>query len=158
MISLIWAMDSNWLIGIDDKLPWRYKEDLIYFKNMVKNKPVLMGDVTYDSLKGYYKDKPFPFGKIYVGSLNKHLKIENATIINDIEKFLSTHKEELFVIGGSTIYKLALPYADRLYITHILNRHPGNVYFPKFDLNNYKVINKKLSEKLIFTCYEKRTD
>ena len=158
MISLIWAMDTNWLIGLDDKLPWRYKEDLMYFKGMVKDKTVIMGDVTYHSLKGYYKDKPFPFGKTYVCTLDSRLKIEGVHMVYDLHTFLQNNSEDLFVIGGSTIYKIALPYADRLYITHVLNRHKGNIYFPKFNLNEYKVINKRLSDQLIFTVYEKRMD
>ena len=71
MISLIWAMDINWLIGIDDKLPWHYREDLLYYKEKTAGKTVLMGDKTYYSLKGYYKTKPLPYGKIFVASLDK---------------------------------------------------------------------------------------
>lgn len=52
MISAIWAMDKNWLVGNGDKLPWRIKEDLQYFKEKAKGKTVLMGDTTYFSLKG----------------------------------------------------------------------------------------------------------
>ena len=66
MINLIWAMDENQLVGKDDRIPWHIKEDLVYFKNKVKDKTVLMGDTTYYSLKGSYKDKPLPYGTIYV--------------------------------------------------------------------------------------------
>ena len=59
MISLIWAMDENWLIGKDNVLPWHYPKDLAYFKSKTKNQTVLMGDMTYESLKGYYKEKQF---------------------------------------------------------------------------------------------------
>ena len=51
MISLIWAMDINCLIGIDDRLPWHFKEDLLYYKEKTAGKTVLMGDKTYFSLK-----------------------------------------------------------------------------------------------------------
>ncbi|NLK13059.1 MAG: dihydrofolate reductase, partial [Candidatus Phytoplasma sp.] len=91
MISLIWAMDTNWLIGLDDKLPWRYKEDLMYFKQMVKDQTVIMGDVTYHSLKGYYKDKPFPFGKIYVCTLDQTLKIDGVNMVYDLHAFLQNN-------------------------------------------------------------------
>ena len=83
MISLIWAMDINWLIGIDDKLPWHYREDLLYYKEKTAGKTVLMGDKTYYSLKGYYKTKPLPYGKIFVASLDK-LELEDAIVVNDI--------------------------------------------------------------------------
>ena len=157
MISLIWAMDKNWLIGKDNVLPWHFKEDLIYFKEKTANQVVLMGDKTYFSLKGYYKTKPLPYGKIYVASL-EDLKLDDATVINNINKFLSAYPKDsdLWVIGGATIYKLSLPYADRLYITHINHEYEGNMYFPRFDLeNDYKVISKRHSDILCFAVYER---
>mgnify|MGYP002711785457 CR=1 FL=1 len=71
-----------------------------------------MGDTTYFSLKGYYKDKPLPYGKIYVASISKNLVLNDAIVINDVNTFLENLNEDLWVVGGATIYKLALPYAD----------------------------------------------
>ena len=88
MINLIWAMDENWLVGKDDLIPWHIKEDLLYFKSKVKWKTVVMGDTTYFSLKGYYKNRPLPYGKIYVASLDSNLKLEDAEVINDFKSFI----------------------------------------------------------------------
>ena len=88
MIKLIWAMDKNWLIGKENKIPWHYKEDLLYYKEKTAGQIVLMGDNTYFSLKGYYKTKPLPYAKIYVASLND-LKLDDAIVINDLKGFLS---------------------------------------------------------------------
>jgi len=155
MINLIWAMDENWLVGDNDKLPWHIPKDLAHFKKITNNKTVLMGDLTYKSMKGYYKNKPFPFKKVYVANLLDE-KYEDATLVKDVISFLKDYNEEIFVIGGPTIYKLALPYANKLYITFVLNRYKGNVYFPKFDLDKFKLKNYETSEGLIFTEYEKR--
>jgi dihydrofolate reductase len=154
MISLIWAMDENWLIGKDNLLPWHYPKDLAYFKAKTKNQAVLMGDMTYDSLKSYYKQKPLPFGKIYVANLVERT-YEDATLIKDIHAFLKDTKEDVMVIGGKTIYQLALPYANRLYITFVLGRHEGNVYFNRFDLSVFKLIEKTIEDGLIFAVYER---
>ncbi|QWB95294.1 dihydrofolate reductase [Mycoplasmatota bacterium] len=154
MISMIWAMDENWLIGKDNLLPWHYKEDLIYFKNIVNQKIVLMGEQTYLSLKSYYKKKPLPYKKIYVCNLEDKT-YDDAILVQDIHQFLKQNEEEIFVIGGKTIYQLALPYADQLYITYVLNRHEGNIYFPKFDLSNYKLAKKEVIPSLIFALYER---
>lgn len=154
MINLIWAMDENWLVGKDDKLPWRIKEDLTFFQKMTKNKIVLMGDLTYNSMKSYYKNKPFPFKKIYVANLEDK-SYDDAIRVSDVNEFLSNNEEELFVIGGPTIYRLALPYANRLYITFVLNRYEGNVYFPKFDLSKFKLTNYVTKNMLIFSTYER---
>lgn len=154
MISMIWAMDENWLIGDGNRLPWHYKADLLYFKEKVNDQVVLMGDLTYQSLKSYYKNKPLPYKKIYVCNLEDKA-YEDATLVKDIFKFLEKVDEDIWVIGGKTIYTLALPYADRLYITYVLNTYQGDVYFPKFDLSKFKVIEKSLRPSLIFTTYER---
>ncbi|VEU80815.1 dihydrofolate reductase [Haploplasma axanthum] len=155
MINLIWAMDENWLVGNNDKLPWHFPKDLTYFKNVTKDKIVLMGDLTYESMKGYYKTKPFPFKKIYVANLIDKV-YEDAILVKDVNHFLKNNNEEIFVIGGPTIYNLALPYADRLYITFVLGRFEGNRYFKKFDLNDYQLVNYSNTDSLIFATYERR--
>ena len=154
MISMIWAMDENWLIGKDNVLPWHYPKDLAYFKNMTKDQAVLMGDMTYLSLKSYYKTKPLPFKKNYVANIND-VNYPDAVHVKDLFEFLKTTKEDIFVIGGKTIYQLALPYANRLYITYVLKTHEGNVYFPSFDLSQFKLIEKRLDDQLIFAVYER---
>ena len=109
-----------------------------------------MGDKTYYSLKGYYKTKPLPYGKIFVASLDK-LELEAAIVVNDINSFLSNFpkEEELWVVGGATIYKLCLPYAKNLYITHVDGEYEGDAYFPKFDLDKeFKIISSKISNNL----------
>ncbi len=154
MISLIWAMDENWLIGKDNVLPWHYPKDLAYFKKMTKDKAVLMGELTYQSLKGYYKSKPLPFLRNYVANLEDKI-YEDAIRVSDLHQFLKTTEENLMVIGGRTIYQLSLPYADRLYITYILKSHEGNVYFPQFDFSQFKLVEKTMEDGLIFAVYER---
>ena len=157
MISLIWAMDKNWLVGKENKLPWHFKEDLIYYKSKTNGQTVLMGDKSYYSLKSYYKEKPLPYGKIYVASLDD-LELSDATVIHDINKFLDNFdkNEELWVVGGATIYRFSLPYADRLYITHVDGEYEGDAYFPKFDLENeFKLISSRISNNLNFAVYER---
>jgi len=154
MINVIWAMDLNWLIGKDDKLPWHYPKDLAFFKKMTKNKDVIMGDATYYSLKGYYGDKPLPFGKVYVATL-KRIFIPDVVMVNDAHTFFQKHKEEIFVIGGAIIYDIAMQYANKLYVTYILDIHEGNKYFPRFDLSNFTLSSKEVVDNLIFAQYDR---
>ena len=156
MINLIWAMDENNLVGNGDKIPWHIKEDLLYYKSKTKGKVVLMGDTTYFSLKGYYKDKPLPYGKIYVATIDKNLKIDGVEMVYDIFEFLNNNTEdELWVVGGATIYKLSLPYADRLYISFIKGSHEGDRYFPKINFDEYKLIWENVTEQVRYTLFEK---
>ena len=159
MINMIWAMDKNNLIGKDDLIPWHVKEDLLYYKEKTKGQTVLMGDATYFSLKKYYKNKPLPYGKCYIATIDKNLKIENPLedieIVYDLDSFLKSFEGELFVVGGATIYKLALPYADRLYISFIKGDFEGNKYFPKIDYSNYNLIWSKDTNLVKYTVFEK---
>ena len=113
MINMIWAMDENNLVGKGDKIPWHIKEDLIYYKTKTKGQTVLMGDTTYYSLRGYYKDKPLPYGKIYVATIDKNLKINDGLneieMVYDLVSFLEKVDFDLWVCGGATIYKISLP-------------------------------------------------
>ena len=156
MINMIWAMDENNLVGKGDRIPWHIKEDLLYYKSKTKGQTVLMGDTTYYSLKGYYKDKPLPYGKIYVATIDKNLVIDGVTMVYDIISFLENNTEDdLWVVGGATIYKLSLPYADRLYISFIKGNHEGDRYFPKINFDDYKLIWENVSELVRYTIYEK---
>ncbi len=156
MINMIWAMDKNNLVGIDDKIPWHIKEDLLYYKSKTNGQTVLMGDATYYSLKGYYKTKPLPYGKIYVATIDKSLVIDGVEMIYDLNEFLKNNKEELWVVGGATIYKLSLPYADKLYISFVKGEYVGNRYFPTVDFSKYNLIWENDTEKVRYTVFERK--
>ncbi len=155
MIRLIWAMTKNRVIGLNNRIPWHIKEDLVYYKNKTKGQTVLMGENTYYSLKSYYKDKCLPYGKIFVASLNKNLELDDAEVINDITLFLKNNKLDIWVVGGASIYKLCLPYADELYISYVKEEYDGDTFFPLFDFNNYRLVFEKETELIIYTIYER---
>lgn len=155
MINLIWAMTKDNLIGKGNLMPWHIKEDLVYYKNKTAGKTVVMGEETYFSLKGYYKTRPLPYGTIYVASLNPDLKLDDAIVINDLIGFVTNYKDELWVVGGATIYKLTLPYADRLYISFVKGNYEGDKYFPQIDYSNYKLIWDNETDLVHYTLYER---
>ncbi len=157
MINMIWAMDENNLVGKGDRIPWHIKEDLLYYKSKTKGQTVLMGDTTYYSLKGYYKDKPLPYGKIYVATIDKSLVIDGVIMVYDIISFLENNTEDdLWVVGGATIYKLSLPYANRLYISFIKGTHEGDRYFPQINYDDYNLIWENNSELVRYTLFERK--
>lgn len=157
MISLIFAMDINNLIGKDNDLPWHYSEDLKYFKAVTSGKKVVMGENTFFSIVNRI-GKPLPNRENYVATLTNDFNYPNVNVINDLISFLKTIKdvsEEYFIIGGKRIYELSLPYADRLYITHINKEYEGNVYFPKINYSEYKKIKSNKIDELDFCVYER---
>lgn len=156
MISLIFAMDKNNLIGKGNDLPWHYSEDLKYFKSVTTGKSVVMGENTFYSIYNRI-GKPLPNRNNIVATFNKDFNYSDVTVINDLIAFLEKvkeTKEEYFIIGGKTIYELSLPYADRLYITHINKAYDGDVYFPKIDYDKYQKTIIKEDGELQFTIYE----
>lgn len=153
MISMIFAIDPTGLIGKNNDLPWDYPEDLQYFKYITLGKTVLMGVTTFESIVSRLK-KPLPNRKSIVASLTD-FSYPGVEVISDLESFLQKeHKEEIFVIGGKTIYEIALPYADRLYITHIKKVYEGDTYLD-IDLSNFKLIKSDDNEELNFAVYER---
>lgn len=159
MINLIWAMDKNQLVGKGDKIPWHIKEDLLYYKSKTNGKVVVMGDTTYYSLRTYYKTKPLPYGKIYVATIDKNLVINDG--LNDIEmvydlvEFLKNFKDELWVVGGRTIYKISLPYADNLYISFVQGEYEGDIYFPAIDFSQYELVWENVTESVRYTQFKR---
>ena len=134
MINLIWAQDSKGLIGKDNKMPWHCKEDLLYFKSLTQGKVVLMGYNNYISLLGYYKNKKLPYGAIYLLT-HKDLEIDGIKVIHDLKD--SLNEEELWVIGGASIYRQMLKYADKLNITIVKGEYSGDVYLNDIKLDDF---------------------
>jgi dihydrofolate reductase len=154
MIEMIWAMDKNNLIGKDNKIPWHVKEDLLYYKEKTKGKDVLMGYNTYLSLKGYYKDKPLPYGKVYVASFCD-IDDPNIILVKDLLSFIKNYKDDLMIVGGKSIYLSLIDYADTLYISYIKGDYEGDTYMKPLDLSKFKKEILKETDKVIYTVYRR---
>ena len=151
MYSCIFAIDRNNLFGKNNGLPWHYKEDLEYFKNMTLNKKVIMGEETYKSITSR-NGKPLP-NRINVIATLTDFTAEGAEVTHDIFKYLEDHKDEdMFVIGGKRILEMTYKNADKLYITYIDADHDGNIYL-NLDLTNFKLESEKVSGVLHFRKY-----
>ena len=154
MITLMWAMDVNKVIGNGQQLPWYYKEDMHYFKTHAYHNKALMGYQTYVFMLKYFPSGKLPFSDIYIAS-RKQTQIENAFIISDVRSFLENFNDDLIVIGGAQIYKIALDYADDLRITYVLKPYVGDTFFPKYSLDTFKLVDYKTQPELILTHYER---
>ncbi|MFS0863277.1 dihydrofolate reductase [Fredinandcohnia sp. 179-A 10B2 NHS] len=160
MISLLLAMDKNQLIGKDNDLPWRLPADLAYFKRVTMGHPIIMGRKTYDSI-----GRPLPGRENIIVTRDRNYQVEGCKVVHSIDEIVqlgSETKEELFVIGGSEIFKEILPYADRLYITEIDEVFEGDTYFPAFKKNEWNLISSEKGIKdeknpyeYTFLVYEK---
>lgn len=161
MISIIVAVSDDWGIGKDNELLWHISEDMKRFKRLTSGNAVIMGKKTWESLP----KKPLPNRKNIVLTDNPDETIDNAITAYSIEDSLSkcTAGEEIFIIGGGSIYRQFMPIADRLFITHVHRKAPADIYFPEIDLNVWEITEKeeyKANEindiPYTYTIYERR--
>jgi len=137
-VALIWAMASNRVIGLNNDIPWRgsLPADMAFFRRTTTGHTVLMGRKTFESIGS----KPLPNRRNVVMTRNPAALHEEVEAVSSIEEALERFgKEPLFVMGGSDIYKLFLPYADKLYMTRIKQDFEGDTFFPEFDLNEWRL-------------------
>lgn len=155
MINLIVAIGKNNVIGLGNKLPWHYKEDMKYFKNMTWDKTVIMGEMTFKSIISYL-NKPLVGRTSVIATLTDY-EYAGVEKTNDIINYLKNFPidEEIFIIGGKIIYDITLDLANRLYITHINKDFEGDVFFKDIDYSKYDKISERVSGDLTFTIYEK---
>ena len=143
MMNLIVAKAENNIIGKDNSLLWHLSEDLKYFKQITLGKTVLMGRKTWESLPF----KPLKNRRNVVISSQKDYKAEGAEVFTDLDSALEALKdEEVFCIGGASIYKLLLPKCDKLFITQLFESFEGDASFPEIDTTKWEI--KRLSPKL----------
>ena len=137
MFSLISAIGTNNEIGHKGNLIFHIKEDMKFFKETTTGHSVVMGRKTWESLPGKLPNR-------------KNIVISNREftgpdqIIHDIKAFIRKHQdtpEEIFIIGGGTIYQQFLPHAKALYLTEVDASDPtADAFFPSFDKTKYDTI------------------
>jgi dihydrofolate reductase len=140
MISIIVAVSDDWGIGKENELLWHIPEDLKRFKKLTMGKTIIMGKRTWESLP----KRPLPGRKNIVLTDVPDECIDCSVTAYSIEDALSRCERdtEIFVIGGGSVYRQFMEFADRLYITHVHRKAPADVYFPKIDLRIWKVVEK----------------
>lgn len=156
MLSAIVAIARNGVIGKDNGLPWHYPEDLRYFKEKTQGHTVVMGRNTYESILSSLK-KPLPNRKsvLLTRQPENYSDVECYSSVEDFLQMYKDSKEEIFVIGGATIYREFLPFLDRLYITWIERDVEGDTTFPGFNLDEYQLLEERTSGELRFCVYER---
>ena len=139
IISLIAALDKNYLIGSNNGMPWHLPADFKHFKEVTLGKPVIMGRKTFESI-----GRPLPGRKNIVVSRNK-FTADGILSADSVEAAfqLAGNVDEVMIIGGANFYKQLIEKADRMYLTHVNAECEGDAWFPKFDLSKWNMINQQ---------------
>ncbi len=134
MIYVIAAVSKNGIIGKNGKIPWNIPADLAYFKKLTMGCTVVMGRKTYESI-----GHPLPRRLNIVISSSKVYAAKNCITVKEFGEALDlSHNTDVFICGGYSVYKEALPYADKLYITEVDESFEGDTFFPEFDQSQYQ--------------------
>jgi len=134
-ISMIAAINSNRALGAENDLLYKIREDMKRFTAITKGHPVIMGRKTWESIPE--GRRPLPDRANIVITRAQGYEALGATVVANLDEAVACAKlclgsEEIFVIGGGEIYKLALPFTDRLYLTLIDDDAPGETFFPEY--------------------------
>jgi dihydrofolate reductase len=140
-ISLIVAMSSNRTIGLNNQMPWHLSADLKRFKQITMGHPIVMGRLTFEAI-----GKALPGRTNIIVSRNPSYQQEACVVVDSIKAAINHGcrlDDEVFVVGGSTLYKATLPMANSLYITQINQDFDGDTFFPDFDRNLWAEVERE---------------
>jgi len=150
-INVIAAIGKNNEIGLNNQLLWKSKSDLEHFKQLTLGKPIIMGRKTFESLPGILPDRTH----IVITSQDKwHPKFNLAHSVKpSLTAAIAEAKgfgcDEVFIIGGASIYEQALPLAEELHISHMDWTGEADTYFPtigsEWERNSTAVITKGIN-------------
>ena len=129
-ITLVVAASLNNAIGKDNQLLWHLPKDMRFFKNTTWALAILMGRKTFESMGS----KLLPGRLNIILTTQQDLKIEGAQVVNTMEQAidLANKKDykELMVIGGGQVYEMALPLANKIWLTRVHTTIDGDTFFP----------------------------
>jgi len=149
-LALVVAVSRNGVIGRDGDLPWHFREDLRHFRAVTLDHAVIMGRKTWESI-----GRPLPKRRNIVVTRQSGLVAPGCEVVGSLEEAIQlarTSDDEPRVIGGASLYALALPLATRLFLTEIDEDVEGDTYFPPLDRNRWLEQSRRVGEdpKLLF--------
>jgi len=141
-LSVLAAIGENRVIGRDGELPWRLPDEMKRLKALTMGHCLLMGRKTWESI-----GRPLPGRTSIVITRNARFEAPGAVVVGDFDAALaearSRDDDEAFVFGGAAIYALALPRADRLYLTRVRASPAGDAWFPEYDESEWSLVSRQ---------------
>ena len=133
-MNLIVAVDKNWAIGKENKLLVSIPQDMKFFRETTMGKVVVMGRKTLESFPG---GQPLKKRTNIVITRDKNYSIKDAIVVHSVEEALEElqkyNSEDIYVIGGESIYRQMLPHCDVAHVTKIDHAYEADTYFPNLD-------------------------
>ena len=138
-MSLIVAVAENGIIGRNGQLPWQLSADLKRFKRLTMGHHLVMGRKTFESI-----GRLLPGRTTVVVTRQPMYVAPGALVAHDLSQALqlAAGDDEVFIIGGSELYRQALPHVNRIYLTQVQARVDGDVRFPEIDESAWQVVSR----------------
>lgn len=154
-MNLIVAVDENWAIGYKNELLIRIPADMKMFRQETTGKVVVLGRKT---LETFPNAQPLKNRTNIILSANKDYKVKDATVVHSMEELLEELKnyseEDIYIIGGETIYRQMLPYCNVAHITKIDRSYEADAFFPNLDADpNWEVTAESDEQSYFDTTY-----
>lgn len=141
IISLIAAMDERGGMGKNNRIPWHLPKDLRHFKRVTMGHHLIMGRKTYESI-----GRPLSGRTLIVLTRNQSFQTKSFLIAHSLQEAFhlaeGRGETEAFVIGGASVFRQALPLADRLYLTRVHTKVKVDAFFPEFDQKSWKLLSE----------------
>ena len=155
-LALIVAISEDGTIGNQGKIPWHIREDLQRFKRLTMGYPIIMGRKTHQSI-----GKPLPGRANIVLTQNPDFTTPPGVLAFPsldaaLDHCRRQNEQSVFVIGGSKVYEAALPLADKLFVTEVHRRVPGDTKFPEYDRHDWTEIGREEGPECSFVEYTRR--
>lgn len=153
IISLVAAMSTNRVIGINNSMPWYIPEELQYFKSITIDKPIVMGRKTFDAIGR----RLLPGRTTIVLTKDQDLQGIGFSVAHSVTEALDIAGAvpEIMIVGGAGVYKEFLPLSKRIYLSVILQEYSGDAYFPEFDMKQWHKVSEKDNDKFIANIFER---
>ncbi len=150
-MNLIVAVDKNWAIGNGNKLLVSIPQDMKFFRETTMGKVVVMGRKTLESFPG---GQPLKKRTNIVLTRDKKYQVKDAIVVNTVDELLleleKYDEDEIYVIGGESIYRQMLPYCKTAHITKINHEYEADTYFPNLDEDDEWVVTGISDEQTYF--------
>lgn len=155
-MNLIVAADENWGIGRDNKLLVSIPADMKFFRTETTGKVVVMGRKTLES---FPNGLPLKNRTNIVLTKDESYQVKDAVVVHDVDALLDIlknyKKEDIYVIGGESVYRQLLPYCDTAHVTRIHFAYEADTYFPNLDeMEEWKITNKSDEQTYFDLEYE----
>ena len=138
-ITMIVAVAENGAIGKDNNLLWHISGDLKRFKAITTGHSIIMGRKTYLS----FPKRPLPDRKNIILT-HGDSSYEGAYTAKNIEQAIELcDSDEIFIIGGESIYKQFLPFTTKIYLTRVHKEYEADTFFPEIDMNEWNIVDSE---------------